>query len=263
MSKMCSGFADAGSVYSYKQDKHPYSELAEIYDRVMDHVDYVSWAKFIASIFQRFRIKVKSILEIACGTGNLSVELHKLGYSMTGMDVSPYMLAKTAQKFRELSIPLKLFSSTMTSIPLACQFDAVLCIYDSINYLTTPDDFMQTFKEVASVIGSGGFFIFDVCTVKNSEMFFSNNIMVENIDGVSYKRVCKFNQSEKIQENQFHISKNGKLYVETHLQKIYRLEEIKAMIKETPFWVRGIYNDLSFMIGTENSERVHFVLQKK
>ena len=263
MSDRCGSLTDTGSDYSGQYNQPPYSEIAEIYDRLMDHVDYVSWAEYISSVFQHFRVKVKNIFEIACGTGNLSVEIHKLGYSITGMDVSAYMLAKAAQKFRKCNIPVRLFSSTMTSIPLSCHFDAVLCIYDSINYLKTHENFVQTVSEAAKVTRTGGLFIFDVCTVKNSEMFFSNRTMVENIGGVSYERICSFNKTDGIQKNQFIIKKNGICYVESHYQKIYKLEEIRAMINNTPFRVLGLYDDLSFMPGSENSVRVHFILQKK
>ena len=241
----------------------PYSELAEIYDRVMDHVDYISWAGYISSIFRRHRIDVKNILEIACGTGSLSVELYKLGYSVTGMDVSPHMLAKASEKFKKHDIPVRLFSSSMKSIPLNCQFDAVLCIYDSINYLTDTRDFIRTVGEVSKVTRSGGLFIFDVCTVKNSEMFFSQNSMVENLGDIRYERICKFDSVRRIQENHFIIRKFGKRYVENHYQKIYRLDEIRAMIAGNNFDEIGIYDDLSFLPGTENSERVHFVLKKR
>ncbi len=141
--------------------------------------------------------------------------------------------------------------------------DAVLCIYDSINYLTDTRDFIRTVGEVSKVTRSGGLFIFDVCTVKNSEMFFSQNSMVENLGDIRYERICKFDSVRRIQENHFIIRKFGKRYVENHYQKIYRLDEIRAMIADNNFDEIGIYDDLSFLPGTENSERVHFVLKKR
>ncbi len=251
----------------FKENKiirnRPYTELAEIYDRVMDHVDYVAWAKYIFSVFQRFGTGTENILEIACGTGNLSVNLHKLGYSLTCTDISPAMLQGAAIKFKKHNMPLRLFSSNMKSIPLTFLFDAVLCIYDSINYMITSEDFIQVMREVASVTKDGGLFIFDVCTEKNSCQYFSQNVMGENFGDIRYERICKFDHTEKIQKNYFIIQKNGKKYIENHCQKIYRLHEIARMIKKTPFMVRGRFDDMTFNPGTENSERIHFVLQKK
>jgi len=251
----------AASEYK-KKENYPYSELAEIYDHVMEHVDYISWAHYISSIFQHFNTDVKNILEVACGTGNLAIQLHKLGYDIICTDISFPMLVNAAEKFRKHEIPLKLFTSHMTGIPLTFKFDAVICIYDSINYLTAPEDFIRAINEVSEVTRKGGLFIFDVCTVKNSEMFFDNNSMVESFGSIKCERFCSFNKTSRIQENHFVIVKDKKRYSESHYQKIYRLNEIRDMIKHTEFIDCGRYADMTFMPGTEESQRVHFVLQK-
>ena len=240
----------------------PYAELAKIYDRVMEHIKYDEWSDYISSIFRHFGIKVKSILEIACGTGNFSLYLHNHGYDVTCTDLSLEMLKVAAYKFKENKIPPKLFAADMTSLPLKTEFDAVLCLYDSVNYLINPDDLRKTFQGTCSVIKDCGLFIFDVCTVKNSQMFFSDNSMYENLGEVKYERKCRFRDSENIQENLFIIENNGDRFIEKHSQRIYRLKEITEIISGSQFRILGVFDDFTFNTGTENSERVHFVLQK-
>ena len=164
---------DIASGSSGKRNQ-PYTKLAEIYDRVMGHVDYCSWAKYISSIFEHFNVTCTNILEIGCGTGNLSVELFKIGYRVTGMDISMPMLAETAKNFRENGIPLRLFSSSMTSIPLSCQFDAVICIYDSINYSFQKLNYILKFMSDFAVFfifntKSNCLFQFGINTLKNMD----------------------------------------------------------------------------------------------
>ena len=241
----------------------PYAKLAKIYDRVMNHVKYDKWADYILSIFHNFGIHGKSILEIACGTGNLSVFLLKHGYDITGMDLSPAMLKIAADKFKENGIPQKLVAANMTSIPLKKKFDAVLCLYDSLNYIRDPADFKKAIEETSTVTKGGGLFIFDVCTLLNSQIFFSNKSMFEDLGDIKYERKCHYHESENIQENVFIIEHNGKRFVEKHLQRIYKLDEVRKIISDSSFKMRGMFNDLTFDQGTESSERVHFVLQKK
>ena len=50
-------------------DMVPYSQLALYYDRVMNHVDYKKWAKFIKTILSHYYQTPKNIVELACGTG--------------------------------------------------------------------------------------------------------------------------------------------------------------------------------------------------
>lgn len=253
--------SDTRNDFSGEHEK-PYTELADIYDRVMNHVDYTVWAEYVSIILERYGILRGHILEIACGTGSLALELHKLGLSITGTDLSHSMLRKAREKYQKAGIPSRLCVSSMNTLPFDFRFDAVLCIYDSINYMTTPGDFIATINGVSDVLRDGGIFVFDVCTIKNSELFFTDHSMVENFGDVRYERLCRFNRRGNIQENHFVIQKNGRRYVENHYQKIYRLVEISDMIAMTPLVECGRFDDMSLLPGNEDSERVHFVLQK-
>ncbi|MFC1541900.1 class I SAM-dependent DNA methyltransferase [Candidatus Latescibacterota bacterium] len=240
----------------------PYGELAKIYDQVMNHVKYDEWADYISTIFRHFNIHISKILEIACGTGNFSLCLSDLGYDITCMDLSPEMLEIAAVKFEKKGIPKKLFAADMSSLPLKADFDAVLCLYDSVNYLLESENVKKTFKNIYTVIREGGLFIFDVCTVKNSKLYFSDNTMREELDDIKYERKCSFNDTNCIQKNIFIVDCNDKSYIEKHIQRIYRLKEIEDIISESSFETLGVFNDLTFTEGSEESERVHFVLRK-
>jgi len=230
----------------------------------MDHVDYEYWARYISLIFERYGTNIRTVLETACGTGSLSIILQKkYGYCMTGMDLSPDMLFVAADKIRGESRPVRLFAADITALPVSGMFDGVLCLYDSINYISDPAIFVRAIGEVAGVLRGGGLFVFDICTLKNSLMFFSQKTLSEEIGSVTYRRKCRFHSRLRIQENSFVIEENGKTYTEKHLQKIYYLDEVKAMIAHPLFETVGIFDDMTFIPGSEDSERVHFVLRKK
>ena len=76
----------------------PYDKLSLIYDRLMDHVDYKFWSSYIRSFFRYADIKVKNVLDISCGTGNLLTYLVKTKYNFTGCDVSKDMLREATRK---------------------------------------------------------------------------------------------------------------------------------------------------------------------
>lgn len=54
-----------------------YSDFAFVYDELMNEVDYNGWVKYIEDIIDSEGVKVKNILELACGTGNLTIPLAK------------------------------------------------------------------------------------------------------------------------------------------------------------------------------------------
>ena len=66
-----------------------YESFAALYDRLMTDVDYDGWCDFMEDSFARMKVQPKLVLELGCGTGNLTVRLAKRGYSMIGLDNSP------------------------------------------------------------------------------------------------------------------------------------------------------------------------------
>ena len=60
-----------------------YETFAKIYDEVMDENLYLDWLDFTCRHLHK---KQQNLLELACGTGILSVELANLGFNVTGLD---------------------------------------------------------------------------------------------------------------------------------------------------------------------------------
>ncbi len=243
--------------------RRPYEEIADLYDRIMDHVEYDAWADYLERVFVRFHPGVRRILETACGTGSFALLLHAKRYDVTCIDISPEMVRIAADKFRAEGIPPLCVAGDMAALPVKGSFDAVICLYDSINYILEPARFRRAVAEAANVLGAGGLFVFDVCTTRNSELYFRDSSMTERVGDTEYERICRYNPDTRIQENRFIISRPGLPQVsEIHRQKIYSLSEIGAMIRTAPFSVVGCFDDMSFREGSERSERVHYVLRR-
>ena len=72
-----------------------YEAIASVYDNINSDIDYSAWADFIEKCFDKFlKNKPSLILDLACGTGKMTFELHKRGYDMIGADMSEEMLLK-------------------------------------------------------------------------------------------------------------------------------------------------------------------------
>lgn len=240
----------------------PYAELAHIYDAVMDHVHYDTWERYIISLFERYGQTIETVLELACGTGSLLQHLIRDGYRVVGTDISPSMLAIARHKLRSSGYAPKLVAADMAAIPFCCTFDAVICLYDSLNYLCDTARIAGVLSETARVLTPGGLFIFDVCTVRNSQLFFSHHEMSETVGDITYHRTSRYHSSDQIQENEFMIESNGTQIRELHRQRIYRLDTLKELIANAPYEIIGLFDDTSLRPGTEQSERVHFVLRR-
>lgn len=121
-----------------------YEALAASYDELTEDVEYEKRADFVEKLFLRAKRPVKSLLDLACGTGTMTVLFARRGYTVTGVDYSPEMLSQAQQKLAALDPPPLLLCQSMPQLRLLDSVDAAICCLDSINYLTRPRDVQRT-----------------------------------------------------------------------------------------------------------------------
>jgi len=150
-----------------------YNEFAKYYDDGTS-TDNVSKTEFLENIIQRHNSSAKSVLEIACGTGNVLGPLSE-HYEVTGLDLSPMMLSIAKAKLPNLTF----LEGDMTSFELGKKFDVILCIFDSINHLVDFKQWESTFDRVKAHLNSGGIFIVDINTIYKMDRFAAFRPMYE------------------------------------------------------------------------------------
>ena len=133
-----------------------YTEFAEVYHLMYQGlIDYDEEFVYYQKILAGF--KVKSLLEVACGTGQLGRRLVEAGYTYQGLDMSAEML-----NFAKELLPQGLFhQQDMRYIQLADTFDAVLSTARSVSYLLKNTDSLSTFQHIKKVLKPGGILVFD------------------------------------------------------------------------------------------------------
>ncbi len=239
----------------------PYSRLAGIYDYVMRHVDYVHWADYAESVALRHGFHPRKVVDLACGTGSLALELSARGYRVEGSDGCEAMLAVARKKAREAGHDVRFHCLDLRDLHSLGRFDWAICLYDSVNYLMSIDAIEEMLAEVHGVVEPGGLFLFDVCTESNSMRYFRDMREKEQGEGFAYSRHSYYR--EGIQYNEFEIRfQNPRERVcERHQQRIYPLSTIEGAARRSPFRMEAAYEGFGFQPPSERSDRVHFVLR--
>ena len=136
----------------------PYEQFSRFYDIVMG--DRSNAANFTRSLIAQHKPEAKTVLEIACGTGAILGFLADT-YQVTGLDRSRPMLALARKKLPHI----RFYQQSMTSFRVAKQFDAIVCVFDSINHLLSFAEWKKVFRQVALHLTHDGLFVFDVNTL--------------------------------------------------------------------------------------------------
>lgn len=248
-----------------------YSKLAEIYDEVMDDVAYDIWADFIDDIIQVHHPNPNTILELACGTGSLALNLDELGYyDILATDKSPHMIKQASKKGTEHGSGVRFEVMDFLDIHLDQAFDIVVSIFDSINYLHRSRDIHHLLGEVKKVITPESLFIFDFTTPRNSiqAIEFLNNEEGYTSDNYRFLRKSRYDGKKQIHYNSFQIEKldtDGETvlerYSEEHEQRIYSLQQMLDIIGETDYNIVAKYEDFDLVEADSKSLRITMVLQ--
>lgn len=241
----------------------PYNHFAEIYDDLTENVNYKVRSDYISDFFNKYSIPQNaSVLDLACGTGSITAELLKKGYSPIGIDLSNEMLTVADSK---LSGKIQLINADMRDFKLVNPVDAAVSLLDSINHLESEDDLNECFKCVYNSLKNNGLFIFDVNTVYKHNYILGNNTFVFDEENyfLSWDNELLKNNKIRIMLDIFMF--NGESYdrfSEEFIETAYEADTLKRLL--TPYFdVLGVYDELTLNNPESNSERLYFVCKRR
>jgi ubiquinone/menaquinone biosynthesis C-methylase UbiE len=223
-----------------------YKQLANYYDKFYYIKNYKNEVDFILEIFKRYKIKMKSILDVACGTGNHANLLASKGFNIVGVDLNEEIL-KIARKKVKKGVFVKGDMKNLNTV-VSGEYDAALLLFNSILYNTNKHDFMKTLKGIYNHLRKGGVFIFDLFTEQN---FFegSSNFFFEDKKSFGFKHVKKRIKGKYIEISNYYLIKDGNTFIASsnNINKlgIFSEKEVKLMMKNQGFKVK-IFHDWSF-----------------
>ena len=246
----------------------PYSRFAAAYDQIMENVDYTRWTNYMEDLFAFYDYHPKRVLDLACGTGSVTVPLTQRGYQMWGLDRAEEMLEWARQKAKKTGEHIEFVQGDMRTFTLPIPFDAVLCLYDSINYAANLTELGQVFERVFDVLEPEGLFIFDITTERNIVQHFHFQTFAENEDAFSYiwkniyshrDKVCRTFLTFFLKEPD---SDSYTKHEEVHIQKIYEVDEVKKLLSKKGFKMLAGYDAFTFNRWHRHSDRINFVARK-
>ncbi|MDZ7774021.1 MAG: class I SAM-dependent methyltransferase [Balneolaceae bacterium] len=248
-----------------------YSKLAEVYDALMEDVDYAYWADFIDALMQQHHPDPRHVLEVACGTGSLAISLDELDcYEITATDKSPDMIRQARRKGREAGSEVDFRVMDFLDIDLDQRYDVVFSVFDSVNYLHSTRQVDAMLQETRRVLRPGGLLIFDFTTPRNSiqAIRYLNNEEGYAEGGYRYFRKSRYDPEEKIHYNDFRIEKLAddretvlREFRELHRQRIYTLTEMREVVAATDYRLAAAYKGFEMEEADNRSLRITMVLR--
>jgi len=244
-----------------------FTALADYYDRLMAHVPYGSWVDYLVKLFRRHRARPRRIIDLACGTGNVTYELAARGYQVVGVDLSAGMLRQARRKQARAGSDVAFIRTDLRQLAVAGIFEAGVCLYDSLNYLTEPADLAAAFRAVRAALIPGGLFVFDL----NSEYAFEAELFTQDNlrwpGDLKYLWKSRYNATTRLCRVEMYFEANegarARQFREVHYERCYPSEEVFRLLSEARLEPVAEYEAYTFRSARPTSERVFYVAQAK
>lgn len=217
-----------------------YEALAASYDGLTRDIPYEKYLRFFKTLLRRYGVTATTVLDLACGTGSLSVLLAKHGYRVLGVDRSEEMLTVAAEKAMELEENQPFFAAQpMQRLKIPEPVDACVCALDSINYVTKPQDVQKAFRRVYESLRPGGLFVFDINTPYKLEGLDGQVFLDETEDSYCVWRavydkrhsLCRYGMDLFQQANDGLWERS----FEEHVERAYTPEELSQWLTDAGF----------------------------
>lgn len=238
-----------------------FTGVAEVYDSLMSVVPYGHWVDYVEGLWRRFDLMPRRILELACGTGNVLLELHARGYDVEGVDYSADMV-RIAREKAPAGARLWHQDARALSIP-GTPFDACVCLFDSLNYLLSVEEFQQACHGVRRQLRPGGSFVFDMNAIRALETGMFDQRGTGRDASLQFEwhsaweprtRLCTI-QMEFIS----HEKEGTRVLHETHVQRGYTVPEITGCLLEAGFELLGFYDAFTTRAPNFRTDRYHVI----
>jgi len=248
-----------------------YTSFASVYDTFMDNVPYERWRAFLFDLLQEHGISEGLVLDLGCGTGNMTELLADAGYDMIGIDNSQEMLAFAEEKKLSSGQDILYLLQDMRSFELYGTVKAVVSICDSVNYITRPEELAGVFRLISNYLDPSGIFIFDFNTEYKYREILGNQTIAESREDCCFIWDNFYDENDCINEYELNFfvreedDEKGRYqrWQETHFQRGYTLEEMKKLLSIADLEFVTAYDDFTKGKPSKVSERILVVAREQ
>lgn len=244
-----------------------YEFLAASYDELMRDADYARRADFVEKLFLRTtKREVRTVLDLACGTGTMTCLLTERGYELISVDGSEDMLMEAREKAQGIRGVEPLFlHQSMPRLDLNDTVDAAICCLDSLNYLTNPKDVRRTFERLRLFVSPGGALVFDVHALPKLQAMDGQVYLDEGEDVYCVWRTEFRRDMLDYCVDLLTLRPDGAWERETefHRQRYYSVEDLTLWLREAGFTDIRAYGDCKLRRPGEQDGRIYFSAIRK
>lgn len=195
------------------------------------------------------------ILDLACGKGRHSIYLSKLGYDVTGADISENSITEARKSQNET---LHFMRHDMRE-PFSQKFDAIFNLFTSFGYFDDDSDNLKTLQSIKESLTETGFAVIDFMNVTN---VLANLVPTETkeVDGISF-HIKRYHENGHIFK-EIDFADKGKQFHFTEKVKALTLADFESLMEQAEIYLLDTFGDYKLhKFHTTESERLIMIFK--
>ncbi len=242
-----------------------YHALASSYDRLTSDVDYERIVAFYHEILAQEKLKPRTAVDLACGTGSVALLLAQRGYRVTGVDMSEEMLTVACQRAQGWENRPIFVRQMLQKLTIPVGVDMAVCALDGLDYILKPQDCREAIRRVYKALNPGGIFIFDVNTPEKLRAM-DGQVFLDEDDDVYCVWRGEFDEQTNICSYGMDLfQREGEVWhrsFEEHREYAYTAQMLKDYLKSAGFSHIRVYADGCLKAPGAGEQRIYFSARK-
>jgi predicted TPR repeat methyltransferase len=238
-----------------------YSRLAGVYDEIVIDPCHGRWASFLHELWSADPQGVRSVLDLCCGTGLLAGELIARGYRVTGVDAAEAMLAQARKR---LGGEVALSRVTLPDLAVEGVFDAAVCTFDGLNYLT-PVQLRLTMASLAPRLRPAGWLVFDVHTDAMMNFTIAHPDVAGTSAGNDFVISSVVDRGARTCDTTIELTRprDGDPFSEHHRQYFHTDAEVRACLQDAGFAVTAVAEEYTHQPSDASTLRATWTARRR
>jgi len=202
------------------------------------------------------------ILDLCCGTGRHAIRLAELGYSVTGLDISPDFLNVAAEKSSKSDLSIEWINKDMRDIPFEDKFDLVFIMFGAWGFFEEDRENYVVFEGVSRALKKHGHFVLDFFNRDWIVQHFQPKHWAEREMGYYLEKRHFDIHAGRLNTESVFIKRDGAIIQWETSLRAFTLQEIESMLQQAGLSIINVYGNLEKQTYDLNTPRMLLHAQK-
>jgi SAM-dependent methyltransferase len=239
----------------------PYEAIAPVYDELLGDRFFQQSRRTFEWAERRYALRFASSADVGCGTGTFVAYLcSRSVHAVWGVDQSPAMLAQAIVK--NAGNGARFLLQDLRTLRLPYPVDLLTCQFDTLNYLLTTADLRTALAAFARALRPGGHALFDMVTQRSIESGRRTRLERARSPGHTVIRRTQYDLRRRLQAAHVRVTDSSTTRCETHLQRVYTVDEVAAALDGSGLRLRGAHDFYYVPRPARHAERAIFLARR-